>query len=316
MAIVYGIMLVVAIVLLILYCSLIKAKEPWLVVLFACVCIVNLGYLLLSTSNTVNFALFANKIAYLGQIFLLISTYLTIAKLCGLNLGKTLPIILIMIGVVVFAMICTTGYLPWYYKSVTIEFANGAAKLVKEYGPLHVVYLIYVLSYFVLMLVTVIWAIHTQKVGSRKQSGLLVAIVVCNITTWLVEKIIPLNFEFLSVSYVLTVSMLFFLYWMMQDYVHKNDVPVVNGAPSTVVIVDNLNRAEKLRVILEKLPQGVKLTTRQTEILEGILDGKSRREIAVDLHLSENTVKTHTATLYEVLGVTCREEIFQLFNNA
>ena len=71
MAIVYGIMLVVAIVLLILYCSLIKAKEPWLVALFACVCIVNLGYLLLSTSNTVNFALFANKIAYLGQIFLL-----------------------------------------------------------------------------------------------------------------------------------------------------------------------------------------------------------------------------------------------------
>lgn len=315
MAIVYGIMLVVAIVLLVLYCSLIKVKEPWLVVLFACVCIVNLGYLLLSTSNTVNFALFANKIAYLGQVFLLTSTYLTIAKLCGFNLGKTLPSILIMIGVVVFAMICTTGYLPWYYKSVTIEFANGATKLVKEYGPLHVVYLIYVLSYFALMLVTVIWAIRTKKVGSRKQSGLLVAIVVCNITTWLVEKIIPLNFEFLSVSYVLTVSMLFFLYWMMQDYVPKNELPVVNVAPSTVVIVDNLNRAEKLRVILEKLPQGVKLTTRQTEILEGILDGKSRREIAVDLHLSENTVKTHTATLYEVLGVTCRDEIFQLFNN-
>ena len=47
MAIAYGIMLVVAIALLILYCTLIRKKAGWMVVLFASICVVNLGYLLL-----------------------------------------------------------------------------------------------------------------------------------------------------------------------------------------------------------------------------------------------------------------------------
>ena len=44
MAIAYGIILAVAIVLFVLYCTLIRQKEKWLLVLYACVCIVNLGY--------------------------------------------------------------------------------------------------------------------------------------------------------------------------------------------------------------------------------------------------------------------------------
>lgn len=43
-----------------------KQREPWLLVLYLCVCVVNLGYLLLSLSKTIEFALAANKIAYLG----------------------------------------------------------------------------------------------------------------------------------------------------------------------------------------------------------------------------------------------------------
>jgi DNA-binding NarL/FixJ family response regulator len=54
------------------------------------------------------------------------------------------------------------------------------------------------------------------------------------------------------------------------------------------------------------------LTARQLDILEGILAGKSRKEIAVDLHLSENTVKMHTTALFKTLKVSSREEIFAL----
>ena len=35
------------------------------------------------------------------------------------------------------------------------------------------------------------------------------------------------------------------------------------------------------------------LTAKEREVLEIVLDGKSRKEIAAELHLSENTVKTH-----------------------
>ncbi len=311
MAIAYGIMLLVAIVLLVLYCTLIRKKEKWLLVLYSCVCVVNLGYLLLALSKSVEFALIANKIVYFGQIFLLISMYLTIAKLCGFNYTKALPIVLLSIGVVVFAMICTTGYLPWYYSSVSLEYVDGATKLVKEYGPLHIVYLIYVLAYFAMMLATIIWAICAKKAPSSKQAGLLTAVVLCNIAMWIIEKFVEWNFEFLSVSYVLSEGMLFFLYWMMQDYVYKDDVPVPEK--TRVVVLDSIPKAEKLERVLQLLPSDKALTPRQMEMLDGLLDGKSNKEIASDLHISENTVKWHLGILYTTLNVSGKDEILMLF---
>lgn len=314
MTIAYGIMLIIAVALLVLYCTLIRKKDKWLLVLYACVCVVNLGYLLLSLSKTVGFALLSNKIVYFGHIFSLISMYLSIARLCGFNYTKKLPIVLLTIGAIVFAMVCTTGYLPWYYKSVTLEQADGAAKLVKEYGPLHVVYLIYVLTYFVLMIATIAQSIFAKKVSFRKQAGLLTAVVLCNIAMWIIEKFVTWNFEFLSVSYVLSVGMLFFLYWMMQDYVHKDNIPppVIVEEKPPIFVVESEDKAEKIQQILTNLPDGKKLSVRQMDVLDGILCGKSRKEIAIDLHLSENTVKMHTTSLFKALGVKSREEIYEL----
>ena len=317
MAIGYGIMLGIAIILLVLYCVLIRKKEKWLLVLYSCVCVVNVGYLLLSLSKTVEFALLANKIAYFGHIFSLISMYLTIAKLCGFNYTKKLPIALFSLGALVFAMICTTGYLPWYYKSVWLEQADGAAKLVKEYGPLHVVYLIYILSYFLLMIATIIWSMKAKKVSSRKHAGLLTAVVLCNIAMWIIEKFITWNFEFLSVSYILSIGMLFFLYWMMQDYVHKDEiaVPIVEGN-STVVVVDSMSVAEKMQIIFSRLAEDKMLTAKEIEVVEKILGGKSRKEIADELHISENTVKTHLKHIYEKLGIANKQELLTLLHKA
>ena len=59
--------------------------------------------------------------------------------------------------------------------------------------------------------------------------------------------------------------------------------------------------------------EGTTLSSRQIDVLEGIIDGKSRKEIAADLFLSENTVKMHTSSLYRVLGVNNRDELRSLF---
>jgi DNA-binding CsgD family transcriptional regulator len=129
---------------------------------------------------------------------------------------------------------------------------------------------------------------------------------------WIIEKFVDWNFEFLSVSYILSESMLLFLYWMMQDYVHKNNLPVYDKS-APIVIVDSMTKAEKIKQIYTMLPEGTTLSTRQIDVLEGILDGKSRKEIAADLYLSENTVKMHTSSLYRVLGVSSRDELRALF---
>ena len=317
MTIAYGLMLAISIGLLIVYCFVIKNKEPWLLIFYASICIVQLGYLLLSISNTVESALLFNKIAYLGQISLLTSMFMTVVNACGFKPKKYIPIILLLVGVLVFAMVCTTGYLPWYYKEVSLEYVDGASKLIKEYGPLHSLYLVYILSMYALMIVTIVHSFIAKKVTENKQAGLLIALVSCNIVTWIIEKFIDWNFEFLSISYILSETMVFFLYWLMQDYIHKNDIPdpIVVEEKGPIIIVDSETKAEKIKKIIASLPEGTTLSVRQIDVLKGILEGKSRKEIAADLYLSENTVKMHTASLYRVLGVSNRDELRALFKD-
>ena len=312
----YGIIFALSLLLPVGYYLFVRKKqnEHWLFVLYLSVCVVNLGYLLLSLSKTVAFALFANKLAYFGQVFVPLCMFMIISKLSGLNYKKWVKYALVGVAMLMFALVLTTGHLDWYYKSVELTYADGAAKLVKEYGFLHPVNLIYVLGYFVAMLVVISISLKKNSGKSQKLVGLMLAVVFSNIGMWLVEKLVTWNFEFLSASYLMSEFVFFFVYWMLQDYIHVNDIPkpVAHEEKVSVIFMDSRERAEKIKQIIANLPEGTMLTARQMDILEGILAGKSRKEMAADLHLSENTVKMHTTSLFKTLKVTSRDEIFAL----
>lgn len=319
MIVAYGVLFAVSLVMPIGYfcSSWKKQKESWLLLLYFCICVVNLGYLLLSMSKTVTFALTANKITYFGQVFVMPCMFMLTSKLCGYTAyPKWTRISLIVLAAVMFGLVATTGHLDWYYKGATLIYADGAAKLVKEYGVLHPLYLLYVLGYFIAMVAVIAASLKQNKAASQKVAGLMAVVVLGNIAMWLVEKLVTLNFEFLSVSYVMSEFIFFFTYWILQDYVHIRDLPAAETPQEhgPVVVVDSLTRAEKIKKILSKLPQEKRLTPRQIEMLEGILDGKSRKQIAADLHLSENTVKMHMGLLYENLGVSGKDEIYMLLH--
>jgi len=307
----YAIMAVIATVLLIGYCALVRKKEPWLLLLYVCVTVVNVGYFLLSISKNVEFAIFANDVVYLGSVFLSLSMLLTIVRLCGFEIKRSLVLVLISVGGVMFAIVATSGFLPWYYKEVSLAFVDGAATLKKAYGILHPTYLVYLLAYFVAMVACIVQSIRKKMIASQKYAVLLTAIVFGNIAVWLVEKFIPWNFEFLSLSYLFSEIILLGLYWMMQDYVRSDLVPqtVPNVTP---VDIAAMPMEEKILKVLSCLKPGEMLAAREREILELVLQNKKRKEIAEALCLSENTIKTYTRTLYGKVGVSSREELYAL----
>ena len=169
MTVAYSIIFAFSLLLLIGYFTLVRKKqdEPWFFILYLSVCVVNLGYLLLSLSTTVEFALFANKVAYFGQAFVPLCMFMIISGLCGIKYRKWIRYILIAMAMAMFGLVLTTGHLDWYYKSVELIQADGAAKLIKEYGVLHPVNLIYVLSYFVAMLAVI--GLSIKKAHGRSQ---------------------------------------------------------------------------------------------------------------------------------------------------
>jgi DNA-binding CsgD family transcriptional regulator len=307
-------MAMIATVLLIGYCALVRKKEPWLLLLYVCVTIVNVGYFLLSISKTIEFAIFANDVAYLGSIFLSMSMLLTIVKLCGFEVQKKLVIVLIALGAAMFVIVATSGILPWYYKEISLVFVDGAAKLEKVYGVLHPTYLVYLLAYFATMVVCIIQSICKKIIASQRYAALLAAIVFGNIAVWLVEKFIPWNFEFLSVSYLFSELILLGLYWMMQDYVRSDLIsqPVVGAPRPAPIDITTMPMEEKILKVLSFLKPGEMLAEREREVLELVLQNKKRKEIADELCLSENTIKTYTRTLYGKVGVSSREELYAL----
>ena len=315
MAIAYGLIFVLSLIMPPLYFAFIRKKqdEPWLLVLFLCVCIVTLGYFLVSLSKTVEFALWANKITYLGQVVVPMCMFMIISKLCGYTYKKWVLGVLIGLAVIMYAIIFTTGWLDWYYTSVTLAFENGSAYLIKEYGVLHPTNLIYVVAYFVAMLVVCIVSLVKKKDASQKLAGFMLAIVLGNVAMWVVEKITAWNFEMLAISYIMSMLAYFFVYLLLQDYIRKVDVPASMTEKTRVIVLDSIPKAERLERVLKLLPADKTLTARQMEMLDGLLDGKSQKEIAADLHISESTVKWHFGILYTTLNVSGKDEILALF---
>lgn len=315
MTIAYGLIFALSLLLPPCYFIFVRKKqdEPWLFILFLSVCVVNFGYMLLSLSRTVAFALTANKIAYFGQVFVPLCMFMIISGLCGFTYKKWVNFVLIGAALAMFALVLTTGHLDWYYKSVELTQVDGAVKLVKEYGFLHPINLIYVLAYFIAMFAVIGVSLKKNKGKSYKLVGLMFAVVIGNIGMWIVEKFITWNFEFLSISYLMSEFVFFFVYLLLQDYIHVKDIPApIVEEKSTVVVVDSTTVAEKMQLIFSRLAEDRMLTAKEIEVLEKVLSGKTRKELADELNISENTAKTHLKHIYEKLGISNKQDLLNL----
>ena len=317
MTIGYAICLIAAAGLLVAYLLMVKNKEFWLTMLYISITVVNLGYLLISLASTVGFALFANDVAYLGSVFLSVFMFLTIVRLCGFEIKKAHVITCVSLGALMFAVVASSPMIPLYYKSVDIEIIDGAAKLVKEYGVLHPFYMVYLLGYFAAMIGTIAHSVRKKKIAKPKLAGFIAAIVFSNLLIWMLEKLVRWEYEFLSVTYIASELMLLIVYWMLQDYVHRNDIPApVVTEKQTIVVVDSISKADKIKTLLSLLPEGKTLTAKEVEILGELVEGKTRKDIAAAHHITENTVKTHVTHIYEKFKVSSKDALLALMHTS
>ena len=333
MAIAYGITSAAALLLAGGYAGLVRKKNPWLLLLFISVVVVNLGYFSLAISKTLAEALLANRVSYLGSVFLPLCMLMTIMDVCRIRYRKRVPVVLLCISVAVFILAASPGYLDCYYSEVSLVFINGMAKLEKVYGPLHSAYLIYLLGYFGLM-ICVIWTSFVKKtVVSLKHAILLLTVVLLNIAIWGVEQMIYTQFELLSVSYIVSELLLVMLYGMMQDYGILSEDDAKPAAETlqkaTAIETDNQKAftdevegeteetnqqtalsAEQIKVFVDRWSADYALTGREAEVLVALLEDKKRKDIAAEMSVTEHTIKKHTGNVFSKLGVSNRVELF------
>ncbi len=284
-----------------LYFTIDKKRDKWLLLLFSSVAVCDLGYFLLSISKNLSMALWANRVAYLGNVFLPFFLLMMIVNLLRFKIPKVLPWVLISINTVMLFIATSGGYLPIYYKDVSLSFVDGIAVLVKEYGPLHGVYKIYLFAYFAAMVGIIIYTMVKKTAVSIKHSMFLAFVVIGNIAIWLVENIIHAGFEFLAISYIITEGLILLLYGILQDY-EKNKAKAPVAEIETKVI-------ENEDAVCDDLLKD--LSEREKEVLQYLLENAKRKEIAEKLFVTESTIKKHTSNIYKKLEVTSRAELLE-----
>lgn len=314
LSIVYGVVALLSVLLLLSYLLFDKKKDRRFIALFCCVAASNSGYFLLSICSSLAVAKVANAVSYFGGAFAMLIMLLIIYDVCQMRKRKWLTWTLVGISTTFFALAASGDLLGLYYRSVSLEVVNGTTHLVKDYGPLHGLYAIYLAGYVLLMLLCIGYAAKAKRLYSPKYTIFLLVTVLLNVGLWLVEQAIDEEFEFLSVSYMITEVLLLLIYNMLCDY-------GIISQDSGILSVQMLTQLNTHRVDPGALPPSMEhlfrsfaekaatLSPAERRILNYYIDGHDIAQIPELAYISIHTVKKHNRSIYQKLGIASRDEL-------
>ena len=323
--IIYGVCTALSLVLLVCYSYAVRKKDVWFLLLFSAILLANIGYLSLSVSQNLEEALLANRIVYLGSVFLPMSVLMIVLRLTKIKYPKWLPGLLTVIVTCVFLVAASPGYSDIYYKEVSFEIVNGVPTLHKVYGFCHDLYLLYILAYFVFMIALIAYIFAKKKTSSVSHAIAMATALGINITIWLLERYIYIEFELLTITYILTGMFLLGLHMMILENERLRALAGVSTANS--IVTDNADsdiltitapvsnsannyNPEQFDAFLNGLKE---LTPTEQTIYDYYINGKNTSEIMIALNIKENTLKFHNKNIYGKLNVSSRKQLLDIY---
>lgn len=323
LTIIYSITAVLSLLLLIACILLVRKNKGWLIMLFSSVLVVNIGYTLLAMSSNLTMALWANRVAYLGSVFLPLSMLMIILNVSGTKRPKWLSHALGVLSIIIFLIAASPGILPIYYKEVSFAVVDGAATLVKVYGPLHPLYLFYLLGYFAAMVTVIIRARIKKTIETTAHAVILAIAVFVNIGVWFIEQLTSIDFEMLSISYIISELFLLGIHLVMNEYQRMKTIikqvesvkkyPENEASFSDTMLEKPIESDAILPERIEIFIEGLKtLTPTEKEIYDAYIARVTTKEIMANMNIKESTLKFHNRNLYGKLGVATRKELLEI----
>lgn len=323
LSVIYSAAAILSLLLLIGCCLLVHKKKVWFVLLFSSVLVVNIGYTFLALSTGLEMALWANRVAYLGSVFLPLSMLMIILDVSATKYPKWLHGVLGILSIIIFLIAASPGILPIYYKEVSFITVNGVSSLNKVYGPLHPLYLIYLLGYFAAMITVIIRAQIKKTIETTAHAVILAIAVFVNIGVWFIEQLVSIDFEMLSVSYIISELFLLGVHLVMNEYQrlkgllkqvkktqnYSSEKFVAAGVMLENPVGEGAFSPENIEVFVSGLET---LTPTEKAIYDAYIARVTTKEIMVNMNIKESTLKYHNRNLYGKLGVSTRKELLEM----
>lgn len=166
------------------------------------VVIVNLGFLLISGAKTLEAALVGNQVVYLAAPLLMLFMVAVISNLCRVYIPSLVKALGMCVCFVLFLCATTVGEVDWYYKSVELVQSGGTSFLYKEYGPLHILYPVYIVGMLLYGMGIVVYALRRKKRVSHFVSVGSLCLLILSSAVYLGERRLGLEVELMPVVYV------------------------------------------------------------------------------------------------------------------
>ena len=177
--------------------------------IFAFVPVVNLGYILREQAKTLEGYIISQKIIYFGGCFLLLFIMLTIFDMCKIKVSKKIKMFFFLCSVLIFLFVLTIGDGHLFYKKIIGRMTESGFEVIKTYGPVHAVFYVIVVMYFIFSIAAIYWAALVKKNTSQRIILFLfmplMASVICFFSSKFIIKeleLVPASYAFAQIMYI------------------------------------------------------------------------------------------------------------------
>jgi len=207
----YGSMFVASVVCLIVLLNVYKKHITAPYVLLA-VSIIQacFSYLQIGMAKNLETMIMANQLVYLASTFSIYFMMRCIMQICKHEVPFAVNVYCVGVGFFFFLCSLSVGKTEYFYKSVGMVQKYGASLLVKEYGPIHTFYPIYIISIIVYCIVVIVITLTKKKDVSRNACLLNLAIMIVTCLVYGLERLLKSDIEFMPVAYIFSYIIILF----------------------------------------------------------------------------------------------------------
>ena len=201
---VYGVTFILSVLLIV---NLVSLRQAYMnsidVLVFVAMAISNLGFYEMAGAKSLDVAMLANKISYLGGCYIPFLTAMTVGELCKERMSKWISILGFLGSSFVLSLIFIFDDSNLYYASIELITEGNVTFVIKEYGPLHNAFVILLIGYTIVNLIMIVQALSNRKEISYRSTILLCVMLCMGIVTYIVEKVMDFRIELLPFTYVI-----------------------------------------------------------------------------------------------------------------
>ena len=195
-----------------------KHFDVHITLIFVLVPISNLGFAMFARARTLEAALIAQRINYIGGCFLLPIITMSVFSLCQIKLNRWLRVAMLLISSAIYATVLSIGHSDLFYADVRFERLDGVATLIRQYGVMHTVFTVMTCGFFLMSLGAIAYSYVKKNQVSRKILLLLfLPVVVAMVVFFAGRRLFP-RIELIPAAYVFALMTYLFIVYRMNLY--------------------------------------------------------------------------------------------------